>query len=107
MTSHDPDDVSQRYCGNCHQYHDTMARLGLDSLTVHRMTDDPAMIRLTALRAAADVLSGVAAAYVQGHVQGRPDPMNMADYCNVVEVATATLELAENFRAYIENGLPE
>lgn len=24
MTSHNPNDVRERYCGNCHQYHDTM-----------------------------------------------------------------------------------
>jgi protein-arginine kinase activator protein McsA len=26
MTSHNPNDVRERYCGNCHQYHDTMGR---------------------------------------------------------------------------------
>lgn len=24
MTSHHPKDVEHQYCGNCHQYHDTM-----------------------------------------------------------------------------------
>lgn len=25
-TSYNPNDVRERYCGNCHQYHDTMLR---------------------------------------------------------------------------------
>jgi hypothetical protein len=25
-TSHNPNDVRERYCGYCHQYHDTMSR---------------------------------------------------------------------------------
>jgi protein-arginine kinase activator protein McsA len=32
MTSHNPNDVRERYCGNCHQYHDTMLR----NATPHR-----------------------------------------------------------------------
>lgn len=27
-TSHNPNDVRERYCGNCHQYHDTMGKVG-------------------------------------------------------------------------------
>lgn len=28
-TSHNPNDVREKYCGNCHQYHDTMRPLGV------------------------------------------------------------------------------
>ena len=27
MTSHNPNDERERYCGNCHQYHDQMPRI--------------------------------------------------------------------------------
>jgi protein-arginine kinase activator protein McsA len=32
MTSHNPNDVRARYCGNCHQYHDTMNLGGTEPL---------------------------------------------------------------------------
>lgn len=28
MTSYNPNDIREKYCGNCHQYHDTMGGSG-------------------------------------------------------------------------------